>query len=235
MADKPKSAEMHPGPGFRIRRNIERPTQEIIQKFREFETPDVSDLMNRLYTMCADIRNMVNSSPLVGPACTVKVYPGDNMMVHKALDIAQPGDIVVVDTGGSYTNAVLGDLVANKAKHREIAGFVIDGLVRDIPGLMEVGIPVYARGATPIGPLHRGPGELNHSISCGGIVVNPGDIITADSNGVVVVRKDFSEELLERLYQQKASLEDYIADVKAGNFSNAWVDNYLKNVGCLED
>ncbi|HBA36095.1 MAG TPA: hypothetical protein DCZ12_18380 [Gammaproteobacteria bacterium] len=107
--------------------------------------------------------------------------------------------------------------------------------MRDLPGLMEVGIPVYARGATPIGPLHRGPGELNHSISCGGIVVNPGDIITADSNGVVVVRKDFSEELLERLYKQKASLEDYIADVKAGNFSNAWVDNYLKSVDCLED
>ncbi|HBA36094.1 MAG TPA: methyltransferase, partial [Gammaproteobacteria bacterium] len=108
---------MHPGPGFRIRKNIERPSQEIIQQFRDFETPDVSDLMNRLYTMCADIHNMVNSAPLVGPACTVKVYPGDNMMVHKALDIAQPGDIVVVDTGGSYTNAVLGDLVANKAKH----------------------------------------------------------------------------------------------------------------------
>ena len=235
MADKPKSAEMHPGPGFRIRKNIERPSQEIIQQFRDFETPDVSDLMNRLYTMCADIHNMVNSAPLVGPACTVKVYPGDNMMVHKALDIAQPGDIVVDGIGGSYTNAVLGDLVANKAKHRKIAGFVIDGLVRDLPGLMEVGIPVYARGATPIGPLHRGPGELNHSISCGGIVVNPGDIITADSNGVVVVRKDFSEELLERLYKQKASLEDYIADVKAGNFSNAWVDNYLKSVDCLED
>src|SRR5690606_30332237 len=124
-------------------------------------------MLNRMYTMNPQIHNLVNNEPLFGPACTVKVFPGDNLMVHKSLDLAQPGDVVVVDTSGSRENAVLGDLVTTKAKHRGIAGFIIDGLVRDLPGMREVGLPVYARGVTPFGPLHRGPGELNYTISCG--------------------------------------------------------------------
>ena len=125
----------------------------------------------------------------------VKLYPGDNLMVHKALDIAQPGDIIVVDTGDS-SNAVVGDLIARKAKHRGIVGFVIDGLARDLAGMKKVGLPVFARGITPRGPLHRGPGELNLPISCGGIVVHPGDVIVTDTNGVVVVGKEFADEIL---------------------------------------
>src|SRR3954466_12094589 len=91
---------------------------------------------------------------IAGPALTVKVFPGDNLMVHKSLDVAEPGDVVVVDAGGSSMNAVLGDLVSMKARHRGIAGFVIDGMVRDLPGIKELGFPVFARGTTPIGPLH---------------------------------------------------------------------------------
>ena len=113
MASKPKSAEMVPGPGFRVRMNFERPPKELIDQYRQFETPDISDMLNRMYTMSADIHNVVNDIALVGPACTVKVFPGDNLMVHKALDAAKPGDVVVIDTSGSQRNAVLGDLVTN--------------------------------------------------------------------------------------------------------------------------
>jgi RraA family protein len=235
MASKPKSAEMVPGPGFRVRTNFERPPKELIDQYRQFETPDISDMLNRMYTMSADIHNLVNNVPLVGPACTVKVFPGDNLMVHKSLDVAKPGDVVVIDTSGSQRNAVLGDLVTNKARHRGIAGFIVDGLIRDLAGLKEVGLPVFARGVTPFGPLHRGPGELNYPISCGGIVVKAGDIIVADHNGVVVVHKEFALEVIVRLKAHTESMAKYVEDVKRGIFSNDWVDAQLNSDNCIID
>ena len=232
-SNKPRSAEMVSGPGFRVHTTIERPEIGVVNHYREFETADISDILNRMYTLNYNIKNRVNDQPLVGPALTVKVFPGDNLMVHKALDLAQPGDVIVVDTSDSQRNAVLGDLIANKAKHRGIAGFIIDGLIRDLPGIIETGLPVYARGVTSFGPLHRGPGELNYPISCGGIVVNPGDIVVADSCGVVIVRKEFAESTALRLNQHKAALHRYVANVKAGKFSNAWVDAQLDKNNCL--
>lgn len=236
MVKKPKTAEMNPGPGFRIRTNGLRPSQEILDGFREFPTPDISDLMNRLYTMTPAIHNVTNPHlKILGPACTVRVFPGDNLMVHKSLDIAKPGDIVVVDAGASPMNAVLGDLVTTKARHRGIAGFVVDGLVRDIDGILDVGIPVFARGVTPIGPLHRGPGEVNYPIQCGGIVVHPGDIIVGDMNGVVVVPMEVAENILQRLQARKETEAEYLAAVKRGDFSNEWVDRMLVEAGCITD
>ncbi len=232
---KPKTAEMHPGPGFRIKGEIQRPPGEIVTALGAFETPQISDLMNRLYTMTAEIRGLTGPNlRVLGPALTVKCYPGDNLMVHKALDVAQPGDIVVIDTNGSHRTAVMGDLVATKARHRGIGGFVVDGLVRDLPGILELAdLPVYARGVTPVGPLHRGPGEINHPVVAGGIVVHPGDVIVGDLNGVVVVPGGFVEELLGRLEARSAAEADYTAAVARGEFSNAWVDATLKDAGVL--
>jgi regulator of RNase E activity RraA len=231
--EKPRSAEMHPGPGFRLRRRPSKPDPKVIDAFREFDTPEVSDLMNRLYTMTSAIQNVTDPAvKLVGPACTVKVFPGDNLMVHKSLDLAEPGDVVVVDAGSSSMNGVLGDLISTKARHRQIAGFVVDGLIRDLPRIRALGdFPVFARGVTPIGPLHRGPGEVNYSISAGGIVVNPGDIIVGDLNGVVVVPQEVSLELLERLRAQRAGEASYLEAVTRGSFSNAWVDRILTEAG----
>ena len=154
---KPKSSEMHAGPGFRVRRYAKRPDPEVVRGFAHFDTPDVSDLMNRLYTMSSEIHCVTSpDARILGPACTVKVFPGDNLMVHKSLDIAQPGDVVVVDASASTSFAVLGDLVSTKARHRGIAGFVVDGLIRDLPPIQALGdFPVFARGVSPIGPLHR--------------------------------------------------------------------------------
>lgn len=233
MAGKPRTAEMHPGAGFRVRNDIERPEAEVINGFRAFETPDISDLLNRLYTMSSAISNVTDPAlRIIGPACTVKVFPGDNLMVHKSLDIARPGDVVVVDTAGERTTAVLGDLVSTKARHRGIAGFVVDGLVRDIGAIRRLGdFPVFARGITPIGPLHRGPGEVNYPVSLGGIVVNPGDLIVGDVNGVVVVPRELAPELLQRLRERSAAEAEYLAAVARGEFSNAWVDSMLNEAG----
>lgn len=236
-AGKPKSAEMHPGPGFRLREGFERPDADLVRALGEFETPDISDLMNRLYAMVPEIRPMTAPElSLTGPALTVKCYPGDNLMVHKSLDLAQPGDVVVVDTSSSALTAVLGDLISTKARHRGIAGFVVDGLIRDLPAIRALGdFPVFARGVTPKGPLHRGPGELGHPISCGGIVVNPGDVIVADLNGVVVVPSGIATELLERLRAKSAGEAAYTAAVARGEFSNEWVDAALDAGGIVRE
>ena len=232
MKKSPKSAQMNSGPGFRIRTNIDRLDKNIVKKFLQFATADISDMLNRLYTMSSGIHNLSNNEMIAGPACTVKVFPGDNLMVHKALDIAKPGDIVVVDAGNSIMNGIVGDLISTKAKHRGISAFVIDGLIRDLDDVQASGLPVFARGVCPIGPLHRGPGEINYPISCGGIVVNPGDIVVGDGDGIVVVRKEFAEEVLSRLHTHSESVADYEKNVKAGNFSNEWVDYLLDELGC---
>ncbi len=232
MAERLRSAEMHPGPGFRVREDIPRLSTELMRQFEEFPTPDISDLLNRLYAVDPEIRPLTGAEHrLCGAACTVRVFPGDNLMVHKALDVARPGDIVVVN-GGNSSAAVLGDLVATKARHRGIAGFIVDGLVRDLPGIVEAGVPVFARGTTPLGPLHRGPGEINHPICCGGVVVNPGDVVIADPAGIVVIPREIAPELLQRLQSHQASNAAYLAAVARGEFSNAWVDRILETHAC---
>jgi regulator of RNase E activity RraA len=235
MAGKPKTAEMHPGPGFRIRYDIERTHEELAEQLRHFDTPAISDLMNRLYTVHDDVRVLTDPGlPVVGTACTVKCYPGDNLMVHKSLDVAQPGDVLVIDTSASGTTAVLGDLISTKARHRGVAGVVVDGLVRDLPAIQALGdFPVFARGVTPIGPLHRGPGEINHPVCIGGIVVNPGDVVVGDLNGVVIVPRDIAEELVNRLVSRRQAEADYNASVARGDFSNAWVDEILIGSGVI--
>jgi RraA family protein len=223
------SAEMRSGPGFRVRTRIDRPDPGLVEGLRRFPSPDISDVMNRLYTMAPSIGNVTPPElTLAGPAVTVKVFPGDNLMVHKALDVVQEGDIVVVDTSGSMMTAVFGDMIATKARHLGVGGFVIDGLVRDLPGITALGdLPVFARGITPIGPLHRGPGELNYPISCGGIVVHPGDVVVGDPNGVAVVPIAVANTVLEVLEGKVDAENEYAAAVARGEFSNAWVDNVL--------
>ncbi len=233
--DIPQSSEMAAGPGFRVRTAIDRPSPDVVERLSAIDIALVSDLMNRLYTLRSGIVPIVPTSDgslLAGPACTVKVYPGDNLMIHAVLDIAQPGDVIVVDTAGATTNAVLGDMVTNKAKARGLSGFVIDGLVRDVDGMAEAGLPVFARGVTPRGPLHRGPGEINYSICCGGVSIDPGDIVLAGADGVVIVPLDSAEMILARAEEKAKQENDYVESVKRGEFSNQWVADLLANSGC---
>jgi len=231
--NKPKAAEIIPGPGFRVRKSFERPDAAFVRQFADFDTPDVSDQLNRLYALAPAIRCLTGpASRVVGPACTVKVHPADNLMVHASLDVAQPGDVVVIDAGGTSVNATLGNLVCAKAQHRGIAAFVIDGYVRDLPKIEPLGFPVWARGGTTTGPWHNGPGEINYPIQCGGIVVTPGDVIVADASGVVVVPRDDAEEVLARLRAFEGKNERYFAAIQKGDFSNQWVDDALAARGC---
>ena len=233
MANKPRSAHLHTGPGFRVRINFTRPDPGLLRGLAEFPTPDISDQLNRLYAVSPGVRLLTSVGHRVcGPACTVKVFPGDNLMVHKSLDVLERGDVVVIDAGGSSQNAVLGDLISMKARHRGAQGFVVDGFVRDLPSIAELDLPVFARGTTPIGPLHRGPGEINFAVCCGGVVVNAGDIVVGDAMGVVIVPKEIAADLLERLRQHEASQAAYLEGVRRGDFSNAWVDQILTDLEC---
>jgi regulator of RNase E activity RraA len=236
-SQKPRSADVHPGPGFRVRTSFHRLPRARWGALAGFDVPDVSDALNRLYALDSAITCRTRETALIGLALTVRVFPGDNLMVHKTLDLAQPGDVVVIDAHGDRcTNAVLGDIICTKAKHRGIAGFVVDGLIRDLPGIDPLGIPVYARGTTAVGPLHRGPGEINFPIACGGVVISPGDVIVASPAGVVSVPRESVDEVLARLTSQRARQTEYLAAVARGEFSNEWVDRMLDEQGCpIED
>ncbi len=234
---KPSSSELHPGPGFRIRTTYPACSTESILAIKSFDVPDISDTLNRLYAVDSSIKCQ-NSKQMsfCGSVCTVRVFPGDNLMVHKALDIARQGDIIAVDAHGERSmNAILGDLICTKAKHRGIAGFIVDGLVRDMPGIDEIDFPVFARGTTAVGPLHRGPGEINYPICCGGVVVNPGDVIVADNAGIVVIPHAHIDMIVERLSENRENMETYLAAVQRGDFSNAWVDQLLEESNCPKE
>lgn len=182
--------------GFRIFETIERPSRELIELFRGIPTSNINDNLNRLFCMRSYMRPF-NKVPLLGTAVTVKAPMGDNLMIHKAIDIAQPGDILVIDGEGCTERASIGEMMYTLAASKGIAGIVIDGAIRDIDSLSYINMPVYAKAVTPQGPFKNGPGEINVPVSCGGQVVFPGDIIVGDADGIVVVRPEYAIELAE--------------------------------------
>ena len=130
------------------------------------------------------LRPMHNGAALSGPALTVRTRPGDNLMIHKAIDIAAPGDVIVVDGGGDLTNSLIGEIMVRHAASRQVGGFVINGSIRDADALITQALPVYAAGITHRGPYKDGPGEINVAIAIDGMTVEPGDLIVGDADGV---------------------------------------------------
>ncbi|MBI2755542.1 MAG: RraA family protein [Chloroflexi bacterium] len=177
--------------GFRVITEIERPDRSLVEQFVGIPPSNIGDVMYRSRCMNPAIRYLgALGGTMVGTAITVRTAPGDNLMVHAALDLAEPGDVLVVDAGGDLSHAIVGELMARMAQLKGLAGFVIDGAMRDVAGIRELGFPVYARGATPAGPYKSGPGEVNVEIACGGVVVRPGDVLVGDEDGIVVVARD---------------------------------------------
>lgn len=159
---------------------------DLVNRAGRIPTANIADAQERL-GVPRNINPIGLDSRLVGLAYTVQTRPGDNLFVHKALDRAAAGDILVIDGGGDTSRALIGDLIALKARHNGIAGFVIDGAVRDAVEIAALGVPVFAAGVTPAGPYKHGPGRLGTPVAIGGVVVSPGDLIVGDSDGVVVV------------------------------------------------
>jgi regulator of RNase E activity RraA len=145
---------------------------------------------------------------LCGPALTVRVRPGDNLMIHKAMLMAQPGDVLVIDGGGDLTQALIGGLMRTTAVARQLGGFVIDGAIRDMLEWEEDGMPVFAKGNTHRGPSKDGPGEINVPIACAGMAVIPGDLVLGDADGVISIRPEEMPALLRaaKIHLEKESL-----------------------------
>jgi RraA family protein len=217
--------------GLRIYTKISRPSKALIEGFAGLPVSNIADMMNRMFCLDATIRPM-NSAPLLGPAFTVKARAGDNLLLHKALDMAQPGDILVVDAQSDLSNSILGELMALWAKKRGIGGIVIDGAIRDIGALKKMDIPIYAAGITPAGPYKDGPGEINGSISCGGVVINPGDILVGDEDGVVVIKPEDAPELLKKAKAKYLAEQKTMKDIEDLKWDRAWIDKGLQDRGC---
>lgn len=180
-----------------VNEQIERPSAAIVAGFQRHNTAQVTDAMARQGVMHHEIKSISPGMRVLGPATTVLTRPGDTLFLAHAADIAQPGDVVVVDAGGYADVSVIGDGISYYMQvKRGIAGVVIDGSVRDVTGIRELGFPTFARGITPRLFGSQGPGAINVPISCGGTTVNPGDLVLGDDDGVVVVPKEDVERVL---------------------------------------
>ena len=162
----------------------------------------------------------------------MRVAPGDNLLFHKALDILQPGDVLVVDGQGELNHSLCGEIMVRYAMSKDCAGFVIDGAVRDSGAIREVAFPVYARGVSPMGPYKNGPGEINVPIACGGAMVKPGFIVVGDDDGVVFIDPADAQEVIAKTQVLQANEVKTFAAIKAGAVDRSWVDKALKEKGC---
>lgn len=205
---------------------------ETAKKYLTVPVANVSDSMSRMTAGGPTIRPMHNGTPMSGPAFTVKCRPGDNLMLHKALELAQPGDVIIVDAGGDLTNAITGEIMMGVAKDRGFAGVVINGAIRDSEVLAKDDFPVFAAGVTHRGPYKDGPGEINVPIAIDGMVIEPGDLIIGDADGILCVPYEAAGDVLV-IAQEKAKAEaKMIAQFKDGTYDASWVDAKLKAIGC---
>nr|WP_300311612.1 RraA family protein [Halomonas sp.] len=218
--------------GNRILPRTRRVDEKLVSAFAQLPVAVVSDSMSRVFAGGPNLRPMHRDGSLAGVALTVRCRPGDNLMLHKAIDLAQPGDVIVCDAGGDTTNALMGELMLAYAVKKGIAGFILNGALRDLDGFRETNLPTFAIGVTHRGPYKNGPGEINTPINLGGMVIESGDLILGDSDGVLAVPFDDAETVLKAAQAKQAAEENQMAAIHAGKNDRTWVDAALKATGC---
>ncbi len=221
-----------PAYGFNI---FTRPTtvsDHELNAFKGLAVANISDVMSRT-TGTAALRPYHAGRTMLGRALTVKTRPGDNLMVHKAIDLAGPGDVIVVDAGGDGTNAIIGEIMVALATYRGIAGFVIDGHIRDTDSIARGNFAVFARGVSHRGPYKDGPGEINVAVSIDGMVVRPGDIIVGDGDGLIAVSPADAGKIAALVANVQKAEAAVLASIAAGTVDRAWVDATLKSKGVI--
>ena len=218
--------------GFRILDAPPRLDAALVDAFRGLASSNIADAMGRFGFMDPGIESR-SGLPLCGLALTVNARPADNLMVHKALQVAEPGDIVVVSTGGNVTSAVFGDLMCRTAVAARIGGLVVDGAIRDVDGITSLGFPAYSRSVSPGACDKDGPGEINVPISCGGTVVSPGDLIVGDRDGVAVVPRAHASEVLGLVRDLVKKEAARVAEIEAGTIFKTEIDDALRRKGII--
>ena len=176
---------------------VDRPDPEVVKAFGDIAAATVSDAMGRQNSMNHSMKALWRGARVCGPALTVKAYACDNLMPHKAMQIARPGDVMVIQAGEHLNGALWGDLLTKSALARGLAGVVIDGAARDRDAIEEQGFPVFSTAVLPGGTYKTNPGSVNVPVSVAGAAVEPGDIIVGDADGVVVVPKGIAREVLD--------------------------------------
>ncbi|MBW2430661.1 MAG: hypothetical protein JRF56_17000 [Deltaproteobacteria bacterium] len=207
-----------------IKRNFTRTAQKLVKKFMNLPTGNVCDAQGRIGALDYRIKPVSEMSQFCGIALTVDSGPRDNLAAWAALKIAKPGDIVLITTGGHLASSVVGDLYVGMAKNAGVAGIVTDGVVRDLPGINDIGIPVFARGLCPNSPWKNGPGRVGLPIVIGGVGVQAGDIVVGDQDGVVIVARQKAPAVADGLKAVLAKERKMEANVKAGLTVPGWLE-----------
>jgi regulator of RNase E activity RraA len=220
--------------GFRILRRTRRIEPLLVERFRALPVANVSDVMARMTAGGARLRPMhTPGGPVMsGAALTVKTRPGDNLMIHKAIALAEPGDVIVVDAGGDLTNALIGELMLAQMVKRGLGGIVINGAIRDNAAIRAQNFPVFAAGVTHRGPYKDGPGEINVSVAIDGMVIAPGDLMLGDDDGLLCVPLDAAETIHAAASAKHAAEDKQVANIEAGTHDASWVDATLRRLGC---
>jgi regulator of RNase E activity RraA len=218
-----------------VRRDLDRVPADIVAQAANYQAAILADVAGRRGTLDG-IAPLAPGMKLAGPAFTIEVRPGDNLMIHAAMAMAKPGDILVIDGKGDTSCALMGALMMNGCKVLGLGGVVIDGAVRDTEELRELGFPVFARAANPNGPTKFIPGRINWPISAGGVAVNPGDLVVGDADGVVVVEREKAASLLPLAAKKVADETKRLQDILAKRaLKPGWLDASLRAAGVLKE
>lgn len=212
------------------------PDPQTLARLRKLASALVSDVQGRSGA-AVGLTPQAALAPgqvVVGPAFTVRAWPGDNLVVHQALDLVRPGEVLVVSSGGAVDRAVIGGLMGHYATTKEVAALVVDGAVRDRSSLEELAPPVFARALCHLGPSKVGPGELRGPVSMGGVAVNDGDIIVADEDGVAVIPRGDLDVVTAAAEAKAEEEEAAMAAIAAGTWDRSWIGQSLRLIGRVE-
>ena len=219
-----------------IRRDFERVSPEIVRKANEYAASILADVAGRRGALHGRIAPLSPTMKFAGPALTVEIRPGDNLMIHAAMAIARPGDVIVVDGKGDLTSALMGEIMCQQCAAIGVAGVVIDGAVRDSEAIRALGLPMYAAGLNPNGPTKSVAGRLNHPISIGGVTVRPGDLVVGDADGVTVIEREKAAAMLPLAAEKVAAETKRIADIKSRKaLRPGWLDGALRAAGVIQE
>lgn len=205
----------HPQQGA-IRDQVERPDPAVVAALSSLASTLVADCGAPIGVVGPGIGPVAGGREVCGPAVTVWTKPGDILYVLRAPDVVQPGDVLVIDGGGRLDAAVIGEIIGQAIQRNGAVGLVVDGVVRDIDGLNEIGLPTFARGVHPATASNDGPGAINVTVQCGGVRVEPGDVVRADSSGIVVIPRRRAAEVLALAREVAAKEERWLAAIASG-------------------
>jgi RraA family protein len=198
---------------------------KILAALREIPLSALSDNMHRnIGTVGLQPYHRPVKQTMAGTAVTARSRGGDNLTYLRALEFCRPGDVLVIDGGGDLLNAAVGGILSFYAAHIGLQGVVVDGAIRDVAEIREREFPVYARGVTHRGPYKDGPGEINVTVSIGGMVVNPGDIIVGDQDGLLAIPQGGVEALIDKARGVLEAEAETMRAMKEGRWNRAFID-----------